>query len=230
MSIYSKLAQARKSFLHANVKKSGINTYAEFDYFELSDIVPVATDIFCDLNLVFITDFPEGRAEGTLIDTETGESFKVEFPYRSLENPAQLRMNTVQGLGSEITYMRRYLYYLILDIVEHDAMDATSGKPVEAKPTPAAKEPAKKKETKKPATQEQRTEIKKELTAADEQADKLQIDALKKACKALLDKDPDRNASVQKIALETKGFTVISKAKCAEIVGHIEEMLKQYGN
>lgn len=33
----------------------------------------------------------------------------------------------MQALGSSITYMRRYLWQLVLDIIESDSIDNTSG-------------------------------------------------------------------------------------------------------
>ena len=43
----------------------------------------------------------------------------------------------VQNLGAVQTYMRRYLYFLALEIVEHDELDAVTGKeqPQSKKPT-----------------------------------------------------------------------------------------------
>ncbi len=41
---------------------------------------------------------------------------------------AQLKgCHPVQNLGATQTYLRRYLYVLALEIVEHDALDATTG-------------------------------------------------------------------------------------------------------
>ncbi len=58
----------------------------------------------------------------------------------------------VQNLGASISYLRRYLYVNALEIVEHDALDATTGKEALApKPVPKAvaaePKPAPKKET-----------------------------------------------------------------------------------
>ena len=43
MNVWQKLLAARIEFLRRGVTKSGVNLHAEFKYFELEDIVPVAT-------------------------------------------------------------------------------------------------------------------------------------------------------------------------------------------
>ena len=44
-------------------------------------------------------------------------------------------------MGAVHTYMRRYLYYLAMEIVEHDELDATAGKEKPAKSAPAQSTP-----------------------------------------------------------------------------------------
>jgi hypothetical protein len=45
--------------------------------------------------------------------------------------------HAVQNLGAVQTYLRRYLWTTAFELVEHDALDATTGSP-EAKPKPKA--------------------------------------------------------------------------------------------
>jgi hypothetical protein len=217
MNVWQKLLSSRIDFLKQGVSKSGVNMHAEFKYFELEDIVPAATSIFAKYNCMFLTSFPDGKAVGRFINLDSpDEEVVVEFTARSIAEPAKFRMNEVQGLGAEITYMRRYLYFLILDVVEADAFDA--GDTVE---TPAP-------EVKKPVTPEKREEIKQELTSPDANADELQINALKTAMKHLMYVDPSQEEFVQEIALKTEGFTKISKTVCEELVLKIGEMIESY--
>lgn len=219
MNVWQKLLASRIDFLKSGVSKSGINMHAEFKYFELEDIVPMATSIFSKYNCVFVTSFPDGKAVGKLINLDnTAEEVVVEFNARSIAEPAKFRMNEVQGLGAEITYMRRYLYFLILDVVEADAFDCDSGKDT----------PAPKAEPKKPVTTEKREEIKQELTAPEANADDLQIKALKAALKTLKEIDPSQEEFVQQIAMKTEGFTKISKSSCEQLVLKIGEMVENY--
>ena len=166
MNIWQKLLKARIDFLKKGVSKSGVNMHAEFKYFELEDIVPIATEIFSQYNCLFITSFPDGKAVGKLIDVDNPEDeIIVTFDTRSIAEPGKFRMNEVQGLNTEITYMRRYLYFLILDVVEADKFDSESGKD---EPAPSE---SKAKTSKKPVSTEKREEIKQELTAPEANAD-----------------------------------------------------------
>ncbi len=222
-NIYQRLNAARVEFLTRGVRKSGVNMHAEFKYFELEDIVPTATQIFTDLNCCFITSFPGDRAVGTFFAVDKPEeTITVEFPQERIAEPAKFRMNEVQGLGAAITYMRRYLYCLILDIVEADELD--SGKAQEP-PKPAAPKPA---APKKPASDADRITIKKDLTAVDNAADELQIKGLKAALKQLKQLDPSKESFVQSVADKTKGFTAITRTNCEALINKISEMLEQY--
>lgn len=221
MTVTQKLAEARIRFLEGGVQKSGVNLHAEFKYFELEDIVPAAMKIFNDLRLLFLVTFQNDVAFGQLFDLDSDGVVTVSFPMRSIAEPAKFRMNEVQGLGAEITYMRRYLYMLILDIVEADKIDGGEA-PVETAPEKP------KKAAKKPATKEERTETKKELTATDEPADDLQIEALRLALAKLLNTDPEQEDFVQEVMLKTEGLSNVTKAQAEKLIGGITEMLEQY--
>ena len=224
MNVWQKLLASRIDFLKQKVKQSGVNLHAEFTYFELKDIVPVATDIFAKYNCVFLTTFPEGKAVGKLVNLDNIEDIiTVEFEARSISEPAKFRMNEVQGLGAEITYMRRYLYFLILDIVVADDFDGESGKKTEDDDVPAPTTTKK-----KPVTAEKRKEIKQELTSPEANADELQINALKAALRNLREIDPSKEEFIQQIALKTEGFTVIKKSACEQLILTIGEMIENY--
>ena len=219
MNVWQKLLAARIEFLRRGVTKSGVNLHAEFKYFELEDIVPVATEIFSNFNCVFLTSFPDGKAVGRFINLDNpDEQVVVEFTARSIAEPGKFRMNEIQGLGAEITYMRRYLYFLILDVVEADAFDPESGKDT----------PAPKIEPKKPVSTEKREEIKQGLTAPEGNADELQIKALKAVLKTLKEVDPEQEEFIQQVAIKTEGFTKISKFACEQLVLDVGEMVENY--
>ena len=121
----------------------------------------------------------------------------------------------MQALGASITYMRRYLYMIALDICEPDAIDANLGKGDNA-PT----------EKKAPATPEQRQEVKENLTAPADNASALQIKGLKAVLKKLKDADPSKEELIANIAVQTKGFTEISKSDCETLIQKITAMLE----
>ena len=227
-NVLQKLAQARLLFLKENVQKSGKNIKLEFKYFELSDIIPSAIQIFAEVGLVTNTVFDGEKAVMTVYNTDNLEERGLEFiaPYREvgqiLNREGKEVTNPMQALGSSITYLRRYLWMMVLDIVEHDDIDENNALPTE-----------KPKESHKPATPEQRKEIKEQLTApkaeeTNSNASEEQINKLKAACKALLNKDGDQEEFINQIAMMTDGFTVIDSTKCDELVAKLEEVMQQY--
>lgn len=125
--IFAKLQKARQMFLQMNVKKSGKNTFAKYDYFELADIVPPKTEIFVQLGLCDIVTFSDEAAILTLHDAESpGHFITFASPMRELDVKGA---NAIQSLGGVETYQRRYLYMMMLDIVESDMFDGTQGSP-----------------------------------------------------------------------------------------------------
>lgn len=235
MNVRSKLAKARLLFLQKNVGKSGKNMHLEFKYFELEDIVPAAVQIFAEVGIVTTTTFDEVKASMTVYDADDPESAGIEFcvPYREMKpivsNSGKEVTNAMQALGSSVTYLRRYLYMMVLDIVEHDDIDGEIiGKPEKEEEPVVPATP--KKETKKsvPKTPKEREEIKKELTSADGNATEEQIAELKAVCKELLTADPSHNDMVTQIAMKTDGFTKIAESACVELVKNIREMVKAY--
>lgn len=223
MNVWSKLLAVRNEFYAAGAKKTGKNLHAEFMYFELSDIVPVAAPIFAKYNLLLMPTFENGNAEAVVINTEKpDERINFSIPLQFIAEPGKFRMNEVQGVGAAVTYYRRYLYMIVLDLVEADSFDGESNN-TETDNTPA---PAPKK---KPATTEQRQEIKKTLTNSDGEADDLQKSALKAALKKLKEIDPSKEEFIQKIAIKTEKFTSIKKAACEQLILTVNEMIENYG-
>lgn len=219
MNVWSKLLAVRNEFYAAGAKKTGRNLHAEFMYFELSDIVPVAAPIFAKYNLLLMPTFENGNAEAVVINTEKpDERINFSIPLQFIAEPGKFRMNEVQGVGAAVTYYRRYLYMIVLDLVEADSFDGESNA---AEDAPAPK--------KKPATTEQRQEIKKTLTNSDGEADELQKSALKAALKKLKEIDPSKEEFIQKIAIKTEKFTSIKKAACEQLILTVNEMIENYG-
>jgi hypothetical protein len=182
MNVYGKLAVARGKFLKSKVKKTGKNTYAEFKYFTLEDIIPVKQAIFNEIGLVDSISFGTEVATLTLTNIDnTDESIEFMSPLREDES---LIKNPIQKLGAIETYVRRYLYLLMLDIVEADVVEEIAGKPItETKATTKSN---------KPATTEERAETKKELINEGGEATDTQIKALKNGLKKLKEKDFDK--------------------------------------
>lgn len=125
MSIYKKLNEARKQFHQRELKKSGINSYANYKYFELGDFLIPAIEIFDKLNMCAIVSFTKELATMTIVDIdEPSNQVVITSPFGS----AQLKgTHEIQNIGACETYQRRYLWMAALEIVEHDALDSSEG-------------------------------------------------------------------------------------------------------
>ena len=223
MNVYQKLLKARAMFLEADVKKTGKNMHLSFKYFELEDIVPTATRIFGEVGIVPLVNFTADTATMTIVNTDNPEeTISFVSPFNQIapivSNAGKQATNEMMALGSSITYMRRYLYMIALDICESDGIDANAGTPAPAA-APTPKTP--------PATPEQRQEAKQELTAPSDNATPLQIKGLKAVLKKLKDADPTREELIAQIAVQTQGFTVISKADCEALIQRITAMIEE---
>jgi len=124
MKIYAKLIKARNMLRKLELKKSGHNKFAGYQYFELGDFLPYVESIFEHVGLCDIISFTEEIATMTIYDVEDGSSVVFTSPMGS----AQLKgCHMVQNIGAVETYQRRYLYVCALAISEHDALDSTTG-------------------------------------------------------------------------------------------------------
>jgi len=131
--VYAKLQEARIRLQAAPLKKSGHNKFAGYQYFELGDFLPTINQIFHELGLCSVISFDKDIATLRIIDTDNGGCITFSSPMAD----ANLKgCHPIQNLGAVETYSRRYLYVTALEIVEHDALDATTGSeaPKSAKP------------------------------------------------------------------------------------------------
>ena len=222
MNAYQKLILARELFLAENVQKTGKNMHLSFRYFELDDIVPVATKIFARIGLLPMVNFFDGMATMDIVNTDKPDEFMTfKVPFNPLEpivsKEGKNATNAMQALGSSITYMRRYLYMMVLDICEADSIDANIGSGTDNTPSPS--------KPTAPATLAQRSDIKENLTGAKEQASELQIKSLKAVLKKLKAADPTKEEMIGKIAIQTKSFTDISKSDCEKLIQKITSLI-----
>jgi len=121
MTVYKKLAEARVQLLSVDMKKSGKNKFAGYEYFELGDFLPHAHRIFNDVGLLGVFSFEGSNATLTIHDTDGTGSVAFVSPVVSASNP---KGQPIQDLGSTHTYLRRYLWLMALELTEHDAVDA----------------------------------------------------------------------------------------------------------
>ena len=125
MNVYQKLNEARNLFHQAPLKKSGHNKFAGYSYFELGDFVVPALEIFKQVGLTSVISFKQDEAMMQIINTDKpDEVVTITTPM----SEAHLKgCHPVQNLGAVQTYIRRYLWVAAMEIVEHDALDSTTG-------------------------------------------------------------------------------------------------------
>lgn len=129
--------------------KSGYNTHSKFKYYQLEDFLPQVLELFARYHIYneyFIDTELEVMEETIEYDEENNKEYKkvvkrpVEYAYLYLQDLDNIddemvyRLKTaeasvygaaaIQNLGAKITYMKRYIYMSLLDIVEPDAVDA----------------------------------------------------------------------------------------------------------
>ncbi len=126
MNIYGKLAKMKCEFQEKPLRKTGHNKFAGFKYFKLEDIMPIINALMDKHGLCGVISFDKEYATLTVINVdEPTETIVVTSPMAD----ANTKNSTpIQALGSTQTYLRRYLYLTLLDIVEDDELDATIGK------------------------------------------------------------------------------------------------------
>ena len=134
MNVYEKLGEARAELKGKNLKMSGKNAYAGYEYFDLKDLLPQITEIERKNKLLSVVRYSADIATLTVYNTENPEE-KIEFS--SPMSTAELKgCHAVQNLGAVETYVRRYLYLAAYEIVEAEQLDLTQGKPDRAPETP----------------------------------------------------------------------------------------------
>ena len=124
-NIYQKLNEARFALKQRTIKGSGKNEYAGFTYLQLEDILPEITKIEHELGIMTTISFNTEVAVAKVVNCEKTDEY-IEFT--SPMSSASLKgCHEVQNLGAVETYLRRYLYMIVYEIVEQDVLDKTAG-------------------------------------------------------------------------------------------------------
>ena len=130
MNIYEKIQMVKEEFLKLGVKKSGLNKFANYNYYELSDITPNLIKLCNEYKLFTSFSFDKESATLEIVNWENPEERVV---YTSPMEELELKgANRIQALGGTETYQRRYLYMAAFDIIENDMFDAVVSEVKEA--------------------------------------------------------------------------------------------------
>ena len=136
MSAHKKLMLARVKLQSTEMKKSGMNKFAGYSYFELGDFIPHIQTIFQEVGLCGVVSFDAIQATLCITDTEDGSQIVVTSPMAE----ANLKgAHPIQNLGAVLSYQRRYLWMAAMEIVEHDIIDAAPAAETKPEPKPEPK-------------------------------------------------------------------------------------------
>lgn len=125
LNVYRRLNAARQAFHSLQLKKSGHNKFAGYYYFELGDFLIPALTVFAEHGLCANVSFSADIAHMTIRNVDDpADALVITSPMGSA---ALKGCHEVQNIGAVETYQRRYLWVAALEIVEHDALDATTG-------------------------------------------------------------------------------------------------------
>lgn len=137
----------RVKLQNSKLKKTGKNTFAGFDYFELADFLPKLNELMLEegINDVFTieTDINETSvAKLTLLKGEEKQEYRM--PFKIFDTPLTFKkdkkgeymkdsegnyiqvpsMQDIQYLGALNTYYKRYLYLNAFGITDGDLIEA----------------------------------------------------------------------------------------------------------
>ena len=125
LNIYQKIQKARVDLQNKKLKKSGKNTYSNYEYFELGDFLPGVNEVCNSNGLSTIFHFEKDKASLKVVDVDEPTSF-IDFE-TPIEMAAIKGSSIMQQIGGTQTYARRYLYMMAFEIAESD-VDAELGK------------------------------------------------------------------------------------------------------
>ena len=128
ISIYTKLAGARSEFHSSSITKTGWNDYSKYSYFELSDFLVPALRIMSEHDLIPIVSFGLEMATMTVYDLTSDATIVITSPMSTADLKA---CQPVQSLGAVQTFLRRYLWVALLEIVEHEAVEGAGERDTE---------------------------------------------------------------------------------------------------
>lgn len=121
MKVYENLSKARVMLQQSSLKKTGKGH--GFNYFELSDFLPRINEIFEELKLVSFTSITTETAKMIIASAEDGSTAEFEIPFANFKGDDKRKLQEVQEMGGTITYLTRYLWVQVMNIVEPDTVD-----------------------------------------------------------------------------------------------------------
>ena len=120
------IASIKVKLQNSKLKKSGKNTFAGFEYFELADFLPRLNELMLEENINDQFTIEEDYAKLILIKGEERQEYKI--PFQIFDTPLNKNgspsMQDIQYLGALNTYYKRYLYLNAFGITDGEVIDS----------------------------------------------------------------------------------------------------------
>ena len=126
MSLNESIISIRVKLQNSKLNKSGLNKFAGFDYFELSDFLPRLNELMLEEKVNDLFTIENDKATLTLIKGEERQTYSIPFIVfdTPINSKGQKSMQDIQYLGALNTYYKRYLYLNAFGITDGDVIDA----------------------------------------------------------------------------------------------------------
>lgn len=134
-SLNESIIKIRVELQKSNIKKSGKNNFAGFNYYELADFLPRLNELMFSENVNDRFFIKEDRAVLEL--QKNGEINTYEMPFVRFDTPVNTKydkatgevrkiksMQDIQYLGALNTYYKRYLYINAFGITDGEIIDS----------------------------------------------------------------------------------------------------------
>lgn len=118
-NIYQRIQQARVDLQESGLKKSGLNKHTNVSYFELGDFLPKVNEILNQQDLMTQFGMDKKRAWIHFFHQDKKLTFSIDRI-----NAVLPKATEIQSHGATITYLRRYLMMIALEIAENDLVDS----------------------------------------------------------------------------------------------------------
>lgn len=130
-SVYKKLEQAKRELHNSQLKKDK-KGYG-YVYMNLDTIIPLIDNVCEKYDLSITTTIgyvgEQQLAITKVLDLETGESIDFKCPVDMFIE--SIKKNTAQNIGANMTYYRRYMLFMVFEVIENDEVDKTKGQDLE---------------------------------------------------------------------------------------------------
>lgn len=124
----------RVGLQNSKLKKSGHNSFSNFDYYQLEDFLPRLNELMLQEEVNDIFTIEDGYAKLILIKGDEKQEYKIPFTLfdtplnwkynkTTQENEQVKSMQDIQYLGALNTYYKRYLYINAFGITDGEIID-----------------------------------------------------------------------------------------------------------